>query len=147
QAYEPAAAHYMAISDGYVNDGEDKKTYYGASVADDDVAARFHEDGEKNYGISRDKDGHVKPSSSVLTKGELDAFVDYAKAVTESGANEIYGGYFQPTPYKEDACKYCALSGMCGYDCEVGLKTRAFSKSTVTKSNIVDALKGGDGDE
>ncbi len=136
-----AAAHYFMISDAYSDSGN-SNGYFGNVLADKDIAEHFEKlsDGEKSrYSIGFTKDGEFKKTSHVLSEREFNGFVDYAKKVTISGTEEMYNGLFIPTPYKDKACEYCKLKGMCGYDVEVGGRTR--SLPGVTKEDIITAME------
>ena len=140
-----AGVHYLSVTDKYGSNGENGFNYYGKTLADNQVVGHLDKNFERTgkseaYGVSVKKSGEFNTRSKVLDKDSLADFVKYAKLVTESGANEIYDGFFKPSPYTEDACEYCKLKGMCGYDCSVGSRTRRVDQ--VDEALITKAVKG-----
>ncbi len=141
-----AAAHYFMISDAYSDNGNSNKNF-GFALADMDITKHFEKvpDGENSrYSIGYTIDKQTKQerfneNSHVLSEQEFNGFIDYAKRVAVSGTEEMYNGLFIPTPYGEKACEYCKLKGMCGYDVQVGDKTR--SLIGVNKERIIVALE------
>ena len=148
-AYRLAGGHYLEISDGYKSEGSDNKNYYGQTLADDEVIAHLDTTAEgesARYAIKRKKDMSFSAASQVLTDEELKAYTRYAKLITKSGADDIYGGFFIPSPYTEKACEYCKLKGACGYDCDTGNATRELN--SVSKGDVMRAVdEGVTGDE
>jgi ATP-dependent helicase/DNAse subunit B len=71
---------------------------------------------------------------NVLTKEELQSYVNYALAVCEKGAEQMLQGVIVPSPYTE-TCKYCAYKGICLEE----VNERSVGK--VDKFTICDALK------
>ena len=151
EKYTLAAAHYLEISDAFVEEGQSPINYVGNVLANNDVIAKLDKnavDGDsKTYSVRHTKKGEFDSRAHVLTGEQLNSYVIYAKKVTESGANEIYGGKFLPSPFKTDACTFCRLKGMCGYDCETGGRTRSFAKDSVDKNVIIAAVRKVNGDE
>ena len=138
--YKLAAAHYLSMTDGYVKQGDSNLNYAGNTVADDGIIAHLDkksDDGvSKTYGIKRTK-GEL--SGMVLTEEEMKKYVDYAREVAVSGANEIYEGVIVPTPIEKKKCEYCGLCAMCGYDAETGKYTR--DTDAATKEVLLKAVE------
>ena len=145
-----AAAHYMQISDAYTEEGGSAVNYIGNVLADDDIVKRLDKTSvggdSVKYSVKHNSKGEFDRYAKVLSDSEMKAYTRYAIMVTESGANDIYGGFFIPSPYKESACEYCRLKGMCGYDCETGGTTRKFGPRSIDKQAIINATIKGDVD-
>ncbi|MBO4572154.1 MAG: PD-(D/E)XK nuclease family protein [Clostridia bacterium] len=144
-----AAAHYLAVSDSYVKEGGSPLNYTGKTLADNEIIGHLDKSGEngdsKKYSIKHKADGNFDSRSRVLSEYEMDCYIKYAKMVTASGADEIYGGFFTPSPYTDKACSYCKLKGMCGYDAETGKNTREIDFADT--ATIVNAVRDEDNDE
>ncbi len=144
-----AAAHYLSVSDAYCKEGAVPLNYTGKTLADNEIISHLDtsETGgnSKKLSIKHKRDGNFDSNSKVLNEFEMSAYTKYARRVTESGANEIYGGLFLPSPYTEKACEYCRLKGMCGYDCETGKFTRKVD--SVDTQTVINALSNGENDE
>ena len=143
----PAAMLYYAIDDPF----SDKRDEYeaeirkklipvGAIVNDDKVLESLDEGlsaaGAKSdvVKVSRNKDNSVSKTSNVCTKEEFDSMLDKAEDKAKELASDILSGSIDINPYyekKEDnACMYCALKGICGFDPKIkGYEYRKFGET------------------
>ena len=53
-----------------------------------------------------------------MEREEFASFLEYSGYIASDGAKQMTGGYVTPSPVAE-ACKRCAFSGCCSYDCSV----------------------------
>lgn len=141
QKLKLAAAHYFMISDKY-NESGDTNAFFGEALADKDLVLHFDKNiatQNSRYSIKITSKKEIDKRSHVLPEDTFNAFVDYAKQITISGTEEMYQGLFIPTPFGGEACTYCKLKGMCGYDLETGDKTRELP--SISDNDIIDAMK------
>lgn len=139
--YKPAGAHYLKLSDDFSSTGTDGGEYLGKVLADSEILKKLDNDfsktGEsKNFGVKQSANGALTGSKSLLSAGEFNKYLKYAKSVACSGVTEMSKGCFIPSP-TETACDYCNYKGMCGYDAESGDNNRNIK--TANKNSIISA--------
>ncbi|MBP5373250.1 MAG: PD-(D/E)XK nuclease family protein, partial [Clostridia bacterium] len=113
--YEPAGAHYYASNDDFIDKGSERRTFYGAMLSDEDVLSSMDHSltgGGKSadYGVDAKKSG-----KDLIDERAMQGLIEYAKLVTEMGAEEMAKGCFAPSPMT-GACTYCAMRGACRFD-------------------------------
>ena len=113
--YLPAGLHYFAANDDYIENGKVRRTFYGAMLGGEDVLSGMDHDiaavgKSADYGVA----GEVN-NKDVFDEKTFSGLIEYAKRVTESGAEEMAKGCFIASP-SESACTYCKLKGACRFD-------------------------------
>ncbi|MCH5163377.1 MAG: hypothetical protein J1G38_07870, partial [Clostridiales bacterium] len=99
--------------------------------SDDSVA-----EGERSAYVDAYLNG--KKLDCAMDMEDFSAFLGYSRFIAESGAKHMLGGYVTPSPV-DGACKYCAFSGCCSYDCEsLGVR----EKKKVNCSQVADIVRG-----
>ena len=91
------------------------------------------------------KDGGLSSRSSVMTGEELQAVSDYVNRKVRQLGREILQGKIPVEPYEkgtENACTYCAFTGVCGFDKNVPGFTYRRLKS-LDKDEAMDCIRGG----
>ena len=91
------------------------------------------------------KDGGLSSRSSVMTGEELQAVSDYVNRKVRQLGREILQGKIPVEPYEkgtENACTYCAFTGVCGFDKNVPGFTYRRLKS-MDKDEAMDCIRGG----
>lgn len=138
---KPAGAYYYPVQNRYSKE-EFNFSMSGKTVDTGEII--FATDntlcaGEKSKIVKIDlkKDGTPSKHSAVLTQGEMDKFVKYAKLVATKAVDEIKCGFVEPSPY-EGACSYCQYGGMCGFSADEGGKIRKVSSANA--QTIVGAV-------
>ena len=125
----------------------------GGIVNSDEEIIRFL-DGESEgksdvIPVEYKKDGGLSSRSSVMTGEELQAVSDYVSRKVRQLGKEILQGKISVEPYEKDAenaCTYCAFTGVCGFDKNVPGFTYRRLKS-MDKDEAMDCIRGGpDGD-
>ena len=79
-----------------------------------------------------------------LPRGEFEDFIFYSSLVARRGAAEMAAGNVDPSP-APDACKYCSLSGSCGFAAESQGGERR--RESITCSGIARIVRKERGDE
>lgn len=132
----PAGAYYMPISEGYKKPGEKESPLVtGKTVGEETVLfAQDHnfKNGTGGGFIPEDKSG----AAETIGKSTMNAYVDYALAVSENAVKELSGGYINRTP-AEKACEYCEFVSLCSFD-----KPAERKVSSVNDETIEQAVKG-----
>lgn len=91
------------------------------------------------------KDGGLSARSSVMTGEELQAVSDYVNQKVRQLGREILGGHIPVEPYEkgtENACTYCAFTGVCGFDKNVPGFTYRRLKN-MDKEEAMECIRGG----
>lgn len=91
------------------------------------------------------KDGGLSSRSSVMTKEELQVVSDYVNQKVRQLGREILGGQIPVEPYEkgtENACTYCAFTGVCGFDKNVPGFTYRRLKN-MDKDEAMECIRGG----
>ena len=73
--------------------------------------------------VARKKDGSFTQASSVLSEQDFATISDYVNFKIKELGTSILDGDIGLAPYEqknEDACTYCAYSGVCGFDKRLG---------------------------
>ncbi len=132
----PAGVYYLPVADDYKKqDKKDLPMADGKTIEDTEVLYALDKTLQTNNDskflpVTKDGDNFKK----ALTKEELQAFVNYAVAICEKGAEQMLDGVIVPSPY-ENTCEYCAYKGVCLEDAK-SRKTNGVDKFT-----ICDAVK------
>lgn len=110
--YFPAKAEYGAKEEGafclkgFMDGSEDV-----VKNSDDTVA-------EKERSSFVDAYLNGQKLDCAMERSEFATFLEYSGYIAGDGAKRMLGGYVTPSPVS-DACKYCAFSGCCSYDCAI----------------------------
>lgn len=145
-----AGVYYYPISDDFSE--ENLNLLKGNSLADEKVLLAQDKNISAENPVSvhlavkfKAENGELKAAgNSLLSEEEFDAYVDYAKKVSEKALSEISEGKIELSPYRE-VCGYCEMSGICGYEEELCGKTRKVA--AVGKDTICGAVKARGGEE
>lgn len=95
--------------------------------------------------IEYKKDGELSSRSSVMTEEELQTVSDYVNRKVRRLGREILQGKIAVEPYEkgtENACTYCAFTGVCGFDKNVPGFTYRRLKS-MDKDEAMECIRGG----
>ncbi len=145
-----AGAYYLPISDEYVADDEQKGAFVIGKTLDQTQALFAQDKNLKESGKSDFINVSVQGDSvsKALCENELNAYVDYAIAVSESAAKNMLEGFIAPSPY-EEMCKYCEFGAMCGVGDKQERKLKGVDKNVITQAvfNNVQAEEGDKRDE
>lgn len=91
------------------------------------------------------KDGSLSSRSSVMTGEELQAVSEYVDQKVRRLGREILSGSIPVDPYEkgtENACTYCAFTGVCGFDKNTpGYAYRRLK--SMDKDEAMDCIRGG----
>ncbi len=82
-------------------------------------------------------------SQLVMSGKDFCDFLAYAPLVAQVAREEIAEGNLSPNPY-EDACKYCKLGGMCGFNCKTQPVRKEGGASVARIIDIVRKQKEGE---
>ena len=74
--------------------------------------------GEKERSAYVDAYLNGRKIEGTMEREEFASFLEYSGYIASDGAKQMTGGYVTPSPVAE-ACKRCAFSGCCSYDCSV----------------------------
>ena len=85
-----------------------------------------------------------KNPDSALEREDFADFLTYSTLVSRKGADEMTAGNVQPSPAL-DACRYCALSGSCGF--ALGTDGEARAKVSINCKGIAEIVKRERGDK
>ena len=85
-----------------------------------------------------------KNPDSALEREDFADFLTYSTLVSRKGAAEMTAGNVQPSPAL-DACRYCALSGSCGF--ALGTDGEARAKVSINCKGIAEIVKRERGDK
>lgn len=144
----PGAMFYYAIDDPFVADSADSEKLIrekliptGAFVNDDKVAEALDSNllqAQTKSDVvpaSKKKDNSYTSSSSVYGVDEFETMINRARDIALENAGEIIKGAVEINPLSEkqiDACKYCMLKGVCGFDSKIpGYRKRGLKGETV----------------
>ncbi|MCH5275547.1 MAG: helicase-exonuclease AddAB subunit AddB [Lachnospiraceae bacterium] len=91
------------------------------------------------------KDGSLSSRSSVMTGEELQTVSEYVNQKVRELGREILSGRISVDPYEkgaENACTYCAFTGVCGFDKNTpGYAYRRLK--SMDKDEAMDCIRGG----
>lgn len=136
---EISGAYYYGVENKYKDSPEKQQSFFGNTVFDEDILLasdkNYRDNGNMSpaYGIKKSRSEY----KSVLSKGEMNAFIKYAKQIATVGANEIAEGNIVVSPHK-NSCTYCDYMGVCGFDLSNGEGIREIGD--VEKNTIVNAV-------
>lgn len=142
----PIGAYYFPISDNFVEDEDKQETLYvGKTIADSEKATLLDDtlkDGRTkstylNANFTVNKDGAYRWPQGLLSERDFKAYTEYSLQVAGEGLSEIAEGVIVPSPY-EGACDYCKYLGICGYNEQTDLRTRAIEK--IEKVDLLRAV-------
>ena len=146
EEFEPSGAYYFPIKDDYVDENKaQKQILEGNTVNDAEVIKAT----DKNLDVggsssivkvTLNKDGAPYANrSKVLTKSQMDAYLEYAVMIASKGVDEINSGYVKASPYNaKNKCSYCEYGGLCGKN----LKEEDGRKiGSVKPDEVVEAVK------
>ena len=146
EGFIPAGAYYFPIKDDYVNE-EDVKSFimHGNTVNDAEILKL------SDYKLGEGKNSdivNVKLTSKgvphtswskVLSRSEMNAYVDYALKIASKGVDEINAGYIKATPYNpKNKCAYCEYAGLCSTNLK---ETDGRKVSDIKTQTVVDAVE------
>ena len=145
--YKPAGMYYCAVNNNYRDEGETeyRTKLMGKTLFSDDVASKSDNSLAQGHAVSdiinikysdTKSKGFNLDGKDMLTEDEMEAYLKYAKVLSEKAIDKINEGYILTTPY-EGSCTYCKFNGICGYD-DVFCRTRSVNASGDT---IKDAVK------
>lgn len=80
-----------------------------------------------------------------MEREEFASFLEYSGYIASDGAKQMIGGYVTPSPVAE-ACKRCAFSGCCSYDCSTSGE-REIKKVNCARVAQIVRVKKQEGDE
>ena len=138
QDKKPAGVYYLPISDDFSACGDTKDALaVGKTLNDLDVIKAQDngviEDTVGEFTGVKVVDGEVKKA----TDGEtLNAFIEYAKKISEKAVSQIDDGVIVASPYK-GVCEYCSFNAMCN---QINPKEREVT--SVSEETICDSVKG-----
>lgn len=136
--YFPAAVTYEEAHDGvfrlsgYMDGSEDVVRSMDTTLAD----------GDKSRYVNAALNG--KNPDSALSREDFSDFLAYAGLVARRGAREMAAGNVRPSP-APGACKYCSLSGSCGF--AVGADGDERPGQSVTCKGIAEIVRHERGDK
>lgn len=136
--YFPAAVTYEEEHDGvfrlsgYMDGSEDVVRSMDTTLADK----------EKSRYVDAALNG--KNPDSALSREDFADFLTYAGLVARLGAREMSAGNVRPSP-ASNACKYCSLSGSCGF--AVGVDGEERPRQTISCKQIAEIVREERGDK
>ncbi|MBO5712627.1 MAG: exodeoxyribonuclease V subunit gamma [Clostridia bacterium] len=120
EEYEPSGAYYFPIKNDYEEEGKKTKRIMQGNTLDSEEVIKLTDKNLTNgsssslVSVSLKQDGTLTGNSSVLTKEEMSAYLDYAVMIASKGVDEINLGYVKPSPYDANTkCVYCEYGGLC----------------------------------
>ena len=135
---QPAGLYYLPISDDFSLSGAEKSSLaVGKTLNDIDVLKAQDntvlQDTVGEFTGIKVENGEIKKATD---KDTLNAFIEYAKKISEKAVKQIDDGVIVASPYK-NACTYCAFKGMCN---QVNVEEREVG--AVSEQTVFTAVKG-----
>ncbi|MBR1983137.1 MAG: PD-(D/E)XK nuclease family protein, partial [Clostridia bacterium] len=135
---KPAGVYYLPISDDFSSDDADKDSIAVGKTLNDLEILKAQDNGVIENAFSEFTGAKVVGNQikKATDSDTMQAFMDYAKKISEKAVQQIDDGIIVASPYK-NACSYCAFKAMCN---QVNPKEREVS--SVTEQTIYDSVKG-----
>ncbi len=135
---KPAGVYYLPISDDFSSDDGEKGSLAVGKTLDDIQVITAQDntvltDTVGEFTGVKILNGEVKKATDSET---LQAFMDYAKKISEKAVNQINDGVVVVSPYK-NVCTYCTFKAMCN---QVNIEEREVG--SVTEQTVCAFLKG-----
>lgn len=142
---KPAGAYYYAVDDKFRLEDDDKPLMFGSTLSSDEIVdatdPEFAKTGTSRFIKIKRSATTGKPTGSLKDPVAMQGYMIYAKKLAEKATEELSSGTIVASPY-DGACEFCEYGGICGYDKDVGYKTRKVK--SVKPETIVEAAYSDD---